>query len=258
MWVWPLVAISVGLLLFTRYALLTGLFEWVFKTGRYAGSFAERRLQLTRKPRRADQTRRELLMSLWTSLVFGVSAVAMGWAWQAGWLKIYLDWAAYPLWWLPLSLVVAMLVHETYYYWLHRWMHHPRIYPVLHHGHHDSIITSGWTSFAFDPAEAVLQAVIIPVILVFVPMHGAVLVLWLTLMTVSAIVNHLDVELYPQPLAAHWWGRNVIGATHHAQHHARFTKNYGLYFTFWDRWMGTESWPEQPAPAQERQVLPTS
>ncbi len=241
-WVWPLASVGIGLLLFGRYALLTGAFEWTFRTGRYAGRFAGRRLRLSPKQRRGDQTKRELLMSFYTSFVFGASAVAMLYAWQAGWLKIYLDWDEYPLWYLPVSLIFGMLIHETYYYWLHRWMHHPKVYPILHRGHHDSVVTSGWTSFAFDPIESILQAGIIPVILLFLPMHGAVLVLWLTLMTVSAIVNHLNVELYPMPLEKTWWGRNVIGATHHGLHHTRFTKNYGLYFTFWDRWCGTEAW----------------
>lgn len=241
-WAWPATATAVAVVLFARYALLTGLFEYFFKTGRWAGRFAGRRLRLSPKPRRGDQTWRELRMSFWTSFVFGVSALAMAWVWQAGYLKVYLAWRAYPLWWLPVSLTVGMLLHETYYYWLHRWMHHPRVYPWLHRGHHDSVVTSGWTSFAFDVSEAWLQALIVPVILLVVPMHGAVLVLWLTLMTVSAIVNHLNVELYPLPLERTWWGRNVIGATHHGLHHTRFTKNYGLYFTFWDRWCGTEVW----------------
>ena len=241
-WAWGAVAFGVGAFLFVRYALLTWGFEWAFRNGRPAGRFAARRLTLSRKPRRPDQTRREIVMSLWTSLVFGASTLAMWWAWDAGLLRVYLDWDAYPWWWLPASLCVAMLLHETYYYWLHRLMHHPRVYPWLHRGHHDSIVTSGWTSFAFDPLEAALQAGVIPAILLFLPMHAAVLVGWLTLMTVSAIVNHLQVELYPLPLERTWWGRNVIGATHHGLHHTKFTKNYGLYFTFWDRWMGTEAW----------------
>lgn len=244
-WAWLLVALAVGAMLFVRYAALTGLFEWAFRWGRPAGRFAERRTDvaeggLSPKPRRPDQTRREVVMSVWSSLVFGASTLAMWWLYDAGYLRVYLEWDAYGWWYLPVSLAAAMLVHETYYYWLHRWMHRPSVYPYLHRGHHDSIVTSGWTSFAFDPAEAVLQAGVIPVILVFLPMHAAVLVGWLTLMTVSAIVNHLQVELYPLPLERTWWGRNVIGATHHAKHHTKFTKNYGLYFTFWDRWMGTE------------------
>jgi sterol desaturase/sphingolipid hydroxylase (fatty acid hydroxylase superfamily) len=29
--------------------------------------------------------------------------------------------------------------------------------------------------------------------------------------------------------------------THHDLHHARAGSNFGLYFTWWDRWMGTEN-----------------
>ncbi|MGZ5247104.1 MAG: hypothetical protein ACXWV5_08645, partial [Flavitalea sp.] len=32
-----------------------------------------------------------------------------------------------------------------------------------------------------------------------------------------------------------------IGATHHSLHHKQFKFNYGLYFTFWDKWKKTES-----------------
>ncbi|MBB3167458.1 sterol desaturase family protein [Simiduia aestuariiviva] len=28
--------------------------------------------------------------------------------------------------------------------------------------------------------------------------------------------------------------------THYDLHHQKFNGNYGLYFTWWDRWMGTE------------------
>lgn len=33
-----------------------------------------------------------------------------------------------------------------------------------------------------------------------------------------------------------WWNTT----THHDLHHQRGRSNYGLYFTWWDRWMGTE------------------
>ena len=239
-WVWGVVSLATSGMLFARYAALVGAFQWLFVWGERGARFAERRVY--RKPRhRPDQVQRELRYATVTSLIFGVITAGLLVLWQQGWLRIYLDVHAYPLWWLPLSLLTAMLIHETYYYWLHRLMHLPRIYPWLHRGHHDSITTTAWTSFAFDPGEAVLQAAILPAILAVVPMHGAVVVTWLTLMTLSAIVNHLGVELYPRGTYRHWLGKQFIGATHHGLHHTRFTKNYGLYFTFWDRWMGTEA-----------------
>ncbi len=238
---WLGLSAAAGLLLFARYALIAGFAEWVFKRGGSGGRFDGRRLEIAGRGRRKDQTRRELRYALGTSVIFGVSTAVLLGAWQGGYLRVYLDVRAYPLWWLPVSLAAAMPLHETYYYWLHRWMHRPRVYPWLHRGHHDSVETSAWTSFAFDPGEAILQAAVIPVILMLVPMHGAVVVFWLMLMTLSAIVNHLGVELYPRGSYRHWFGKQWIGATHHSLHHTRFTKNYGLYFTFWDRWMGTEA-----------------
>ena len=253
---WALISLGAALLLFGRYALLAGVTEWALRRGPFASRFAARRLALSNRGRRADQTRRELRYAAATSLVFGVSTAALLWAYQTGRVLVYLEALAYPWWWIPLSLAAAMLLHETYYYWLHRWMHRPAVYPWLHRGHHDSIVTSGWTSFAFDPGEAVLQAAVIPAILMAIPMWGPVVVLWLTLMTVSAVVNHLGVELYPRGAYRHWFGRQWIGATHHALHHTRFTKNFGLYFTFWDRWMGTEA--EETLAEFERATAPRS
>ncbi len=47
-------------------------------------------------------------------------------------------------------------------------------------------------------------------------------------------------ELYP----ANWYRIPLLKyktpSTHHNLHHAKFNGNYGLYFTWWDRWMGTE------------------
>jgi sterol desaturase/sphingolipid hydroxylase (fatty acid hydroxylase superfamily) len=36
-----------------------------------------------------------------------------------------------------------------------------------------------------------------------------------------------------------WFGW-ITGVTHHDLHHQDARWNFGLYFTWWDRWMGTE------------------
>jgi len=146
-----------------------------------------------------------------------------------------------PLWWLPASLAIALTLHETYYYWLHRWMHHPKVFKIVHKVHHDSNITSPWTAFSFHPIEGVLQAIFLPALLMIVPMHLHVLIFQLTVMTFSSVINHLDIELYPKNFHKHILGKWLIGATHHSLHHKQFKYNYGLYFTFWDKWKKTES-----------------
>ena len=62
-----------------------------------------------------------------------------------------------------------------------------------------------------------------------------------TVMSISRVINHLDIEIYPKNFHRHFFGRWLIGATHHSLHHRQFKFNYGLYFTFWDKWKKTES-----------------
>jgi sterol desaturase/sphingolipid hydroxylase (fatty acid hydroxylase superfamily) len=35
-------------------------------------------------------------------------------------------------------------------------------------------------------------------------------------------------------------GRWFIGPAHHSVHHRKYTVHYGLYFTFWDKLLGTQ------------------
>jgi len=155
----------------------------------------------------------------------------MLWLWQKGYTNIYVDFWDFGLIYAVFSLLFALLLHETYYYWLHRWMHRPKIYRWIHKIHHDSIVTSPWTSFSFHPMESVLQAIVVPFIVFFLPMHYLTVMVLLVIMTVS----------YPRNFERHWLGKWIVGATHHSLHHSKFRENYGLYFTFWDKWMQTES-----------------
>ncbi len=224
--------------IFGRYVLLCLIFQYLFKV-RYKELFAES--EINTKPRRNHQYWREIGYSCITSIIFSLVGTGMMIAWQKGWTKVYVQVADYPLFWLGISLVLVLLLHETYYYWLHRWMHRPRVYRWVHKLHHDSITTSAWTSFSFHPSESILQSIILPALLFIIPLHYVVIALILIIMTASSIINHLNTEIYPQSFYQNWFSKWWIGATHHGLHHAQFRYNYGLYFTFWDKWMGTES-----------------
>jgi len=49
-----------------------------------------------------------------------------------------------------------------------------------------------------------------------------VLILQLTLMTFSSVINHLEIETYPPNFHKHFIGKWIIGATHHSLHHKQF------------------------------------
>jgi Delta7-sterol 5-desaturase len=58
-------------------------------------------------------------------------------------------------------------------------------------------------------------------------------------MTALNVLGHLGFEIYPKGFTKH----SLLGinntSTHHNMHHSLTNCNYGLYFNFWDKWMGT-------------------
>lgn len=221
-----------------RYFLVSGIFYLVFYTW-FPEKWKQRKLGKKEYPK--GQLRREISWSMLTALIFSLTGTFMILLWQKGYTRIYTDINEYGLWWLPVSLIASMLIDETFYYWIHRWMHRPQVFRYIHRIHHQSNITSPWTAFSFHPVEGILLSVSLPVILMILPMHPAVILVQLTIMTLSSVINHLDIEIYPENFNKNKIGKWVIGATHHGLHHKQFKYNFGLYFTFWDKWKKTES-----------------
>ena len=234
---------SLFVIVVARYFLLSGgLYLWIWKLR--ARQWDSRRLypgEISPK-----QIRDEVIYSIVSSLFFAGAGTWILRAWAEGKAGLYIDPAAYGWVWLPVSFVFLVLAHETYFYWTHRLMHIPAILRRVHHVHHASIHPTPFASFSFHPIEALIEAIIIPLLVLFIPIHVGVFVLFLLFMTVLGVINHLGYELYPRGFETHgffqWW----ISATHHQEHHEKFKKNFGLYFTFWDHWMGTQD----PRPSQ--------
>ena len=226
------------LIIVARYFLAAGVFYYYYYV-RHLEKFKPKRL--SKREFKKDQVKKEIKWSLISSAIFAVAGALVFYLFTNELTAIYTEFSLTDLWYIPLSFIMALLIHETYYYWIHRWMHRPGIYKKVHKVHHDSLTPTPWTAFSFHPWEASLEAMIIPVILLIIPMHLYVVVFYLVFMTISSVINHLDIEIYPESFLKNKIGRNFIGATHHHYHHSEFHTNYGLYFTFWDKWMQTES-----------------
>jgi Delta7-sterol 5-desaturase len=187
------------------------------------------------------QWKREVKWSIVSATIFTILTTGCLWLYQQGFTKIYDDFEQYSIGYFSFTIVIMLIGYETYYYWLHRWMHLPGIFRIVHKVHHDSVETSVFTSFSFHPIEALLQFMFLPLFVILIPVHYYALAIVLTLWTISAVINHASVEIFPKKFHRHRIGRWLIGATHHDLHHKEFKTNYGLYFTFWDKWMKTES-----------------
>ena len=191
--------------------------------------------------RLGPQIRREISWSLVSAAIYGVPAGIVAWGWQErGWTQIYTQWDAMPLWYLPLAPLAYLALHDTWFYWTHRWMHRPRPFRAMHAVHHASRPPTAWAAMSFHPWEALTGAIVIPALVFVIPIHLAMLGLVLAVMTIMGVTNHMGWELFPRRLVHSRLGGWLITASHHQRHHEEYRCNYGLYFRFWDRLCKTD------------------
>lgn len=224
----PITFLFLCAIMVLRYFLVCGLFLWMIKKINPPA--------LDNTPLNLLQKRRDIRWSILSSLVFAASGVVMVRLVQWGESRVYLNFSDYPLWYLPVSFILYLFVQDSYFYWTHRLMHKVG-FRTIHLAHHESRSPSAWTSFAFHPWEALIQSLILPLMIVVIPVHLGVLGLFLFTMSAFGVTNHLGVEIYPRFLER---SLGVITARHHHIHHQNLKKNFGLFFNFWDRLMGTE------------------
>ena len=145
-----------------------------------------------------------------------------------------------PVWfWVSLGLMI--LGHVAYYYWTHRAMHRPRLFRSFHRRHHRSHNPSPFTAYSFDLLEAVVMASFVVLWPFVVPTPWPAVSLFIVHQVVRNTLAHCGYELMPSTRDGRPMFDWLTTTTHHDLHHAQAGFNFGLYFTWWDRWMGTEN-----------------
>lgn len=186
------------------------------------------------------QIGREILASLRTVAIFATVGAFLVTGAQIGLYRIEAD--PFGLGWpyLAGSTLALIVLHDAWFYWSHRLLHHRRLFRIAHRLHHRSHQPTPWTAYAFDTTEAAANGLFLPVTLLALPVSPLALFLFTGHMMLRNALGHCGYELFP----ARADGRPLFGwlttVTHHDLHHAQGRWNFGLYFTFWDRVMGTE------------------
>lgn len=213
-----------------RYLLSSGGFAWATRI-RYPGLYSGMNRQITR----------EIRWSLASAAIYGVPAGIVAWGWRAhGWTRIYTEIHAFPVWYVPLSVLAYLILHDAYFYWTHRAMHIPELFRIMHAVHHESRPPTAWAAMSFHPWEAISGAVVIPALVFVIPIHVGALAAVLAIMTIMGVGNHMGWEMFPRRMVHGVAGRILITATHHQRHHDAYRGNYGLYFRFWDKICSTD------------------
>ena len=197
----------------------------------------------------------DIKLSVVSVVFFALAASCFMLCYRAGITKVYTHLQLKDIGYIAFSYIAVLLLQDTYFYFTHRLLHLPLLFKWAHQGHHQSRPPTPWTFFALEPTEAIAQAIFLLSIIWIVPLHLGVLVAILITMAVWTVGNHLGLQVVPVSKTSSWWGRWLIGSTHHLIHHQRYNRHYGLYFTFWDRLLGTEDVRYETKPAVLNQSL---
>lgn len=223
---------------FGRYVIAAGLVYsllWLVLRQR----LAHRKIQPGKPELR--QMLMEFRYSALTVVIYATIGLGLYFGAQAGIFKLIPEFRSGDTGYLIGSTLLMILMHDTYFYWTHRLMHHPRLYRWVHWRHHLSHRPTPWAAYSFAPAEAVVEAGFAPLFLLFVPMHELGMFLWVSYQIILNTMGHSGIEIFPRGWVGNRWLDWHQTITHHDLHHSRFRYNYGLYFTWWDRLMGTEN-----------------
>lgn len=219
-----------------RYFLFAGL-AWLIAYVWLRKRWWHRRVN-PEMPERAAM-RREIWNSVVTLVIFGVVGAATVWVGKLGYTQMYFRLHAHSMGWFFGSVGVAIILHDAYFYWTHRLMHHPKLYRFFHQTHHRSINPSPWAAYSFAPLEAVVQAGIFPLCVLVMPIHPLAFLIFMIWQLTFNVLGHTGFEFHPKWLMDSWLGKILNTPTNHVMHHEYFRDNYGLYFNYWDRICGT-------------------
>jgi len=223
----------------SRYLIAAGVLTALLLVFR---GFAERRrIQQGRRASRADYMR-EILSSMRTVVVYAFVTLAILVGRETGVILLSIKDAT--LWTIIWQFALIVIAHDAWFHWAHRAMHSKRLFRATHLHHHKSRTPTPWTAYSFTMTEAVIEVAFVPVFLLItsqlgIAYAGYAILFFIWHQMIRNVMAHAGSELFPAGWVDNPWTSWISTTTHHDLHHSS-GHNFGFYFTFWDRWMGTE------------------
>ena len=141
------------------------------------------------------------------------------------------------LWYNIVQFPLFLLFTDFCIYWIHRGLHHPRVYKTLHKPHHKWIMPTPFASHAFHPVDGFAQSIPYHIFPFIFPLQKLAYVGLFIFINFWTILIHDGEFVTSNPI--------INGAACHSVHHFAFNYNYGQYFTLWDRLGGSYRTPDE-------------
>jgi sterol desaturase/sphingolipid hydroxylase (fatty acid hydroxylase superfamily) len=220
------------------YLIIGGLFYITFYVWK-KNPLADLKIQHTNIS--VDQLRRERNLSAISLIIFSVTGYFTGLLIESGKSQLYFDISQHSKAYFIFSIALMIFLHDGYFYWTHRLLHLPFWFEKIHIRHHLSSSPDPLTALAFHPVEAIIQAVFFPLIILTIPIHVAAILIFLLFMVFMNVLGHSGYQLFHYGKGMRKWLSWNNSSRSHDAHHQFAKGNYSLYFTFWDKWMGTNA-----------------
>jgi Delta7-sterol 5-desaturase len=127
-----------------RYVVFAGLAYLLFYVV-FKNNWLHKRIQ--QKFPGKDNIFYEIKYSMLNMVIFGITGMFTVWASNHGWTQIYLKIQDYGIAYFIFSVIAMIIVHDTYFYWTHRFMHLKKVFPLVHKVHHHSLNPTPWAAF---------------------------------------------------------------------------------------------------------------
>jgi len=219
-----------------RYVLVAGGTYWIFEIA-FRQSWFQHRIQ--RAFPNSEDVRHEVRWSVVNMIFMGVFTMFLVQLVHDGWSQMYFDIGARGWGYFAASVVGGILGYDTWIYWQHRLLHTPWFFRHSHAIHHRSVNPTALSIYAFHPLESFLGNVYYLLLVLFVPMHPMALNLVVLPFVAYGILGHWGYEFFPRGFTRHPIFGWISTSTHHNMHHSHVGCNYGNWFNYWDRLMGT-------------------
>ncbi|KAL8243687.1 hypothetical protein R6Q59_009945 [Mikania micrantha] len=141
------------------------------------------------------------------------------------------------------QIALFFVLEDAWHYWLHRALHIPKFYKMIHKLHHKYSAPFGLATEYASPIETMLLGfgtVGVPIAYCAVTgdLHVVTMYSWIVLRLFQAIDAHSGYEF---PWSLHHLIPFWAGADFHDVHHEKFIGNYSSSFRWWDIMMGTKA-----------------
>ena len=188
------------------------------------------------RPVPRGQLKRELLQSGGSVLIFGLGMVFPWGLLQVGWAQLAIN----PGGWQIAIEILVLAVWNDIHFWVNHRLLHTRRLRRFHGPHHQSVVSTPFSTYSFHPVEAILLGNVI-----LLPMLVHDFSFWaLASVPVFSLffnnIGHANYDFFARVSYSHWFA----ASRRHHLHHAAHGGNYGFQFTFMDRLFGTRLPPD--------------